>query len=178
MDDQQFWNIIAQSRNQAHNDCESQTARITDILKQYESVEIVNFRHIFDQKMVQSYLSHLWAIAYVAMGGCSDDGFDYFRAWLIGQGQNVFEQAIADIETLAPIIRDHVQQYDDYPECEILMYAPIYAYEHKTGQDDFYDLYQSHFERPIRPKIEFDWDGEDSLRKILPNTYDMLEDLL
>jgi hypothetical protein len=28
-----------------------------------------------------------WGAAYLANGGCSDDGFDYFRGWLIGQGR-------------------------------------------------------------------------------------------
>ncbi|MFE5591185.1 DUF4240 domain-containing protein [Streptomyces sp. NPDC056549] len=32
--------------------------------------------------------------AYMVNGGCCDDGFDYFRGWLIAQGRNVFERAV------------------------------------------------------------------------------------
>ena len=39
--------------------------------------------------MDDSYRWDLWGAAYLANGGCSDDGFDYFRGWLIGQGRKV-----------------------------------------------------------------------------------------
>jgi hypothetical protein len=40
-------------------------------------------------------------------GGCSNDGFEDFRGWLIVQGHEVFERMIADPDTLAdlPIVR-------------------------------------------------------------------------
>ncbi|WP_342210876.1 LysR family transcriptional regulator [Streptomyces sp. DH-12] len=49
----------------------------------------------------------LWAAAYVINGGCSDDGFDYFRGWLIAQGREVFERAVARPGALAdlPVLR-------------------------------------------------------------------------
>jgi hypothetical protein len=42
-----------------------------------------------------------WGAAYLANGGCSDDGFDYFRGWLIGQGRKVYETVLADPDSLA-----------------------------------------------------------------------------
>ena len=33
--------------------------------------------------------------------GCSDDGFDYFRGWLIARGRQAFDQAVADPDALA-----------------------------------------------------------------------------
>ncbi len=37
----------------------------------------------------------------VVNGGCSDDGFEYFRGWLIGQGGAYFEAALKDPERAA-----------------------------------------------------------------------------
>jgi hypothetical protein len=48
-----------------------------------------------------SYLGSLWAAAYRINGDCSDDGFDYFRDWLITQGRDMFEAAVADPDALA-----------------------------------------------------------------------------
>ena len=50
--------------------------------------------------MAGSYWTPLWAAAYVINGGCSDDGFDYCRGWLILQGREVFEHVVADPRTL------------------------------------------------------------------------------
>ncbi|VVE59175.1 hypothetical protein PAN31117_05280 [Pandoraea anapnoica] len=36
-------------------------------------------------------------------GGCSDDGFDYFRGWLIAQGKRVFMLALAEPDSLAEV---------------------------------------------------------------------------
>jgi hypothetical protein len=36
-------------------------------------------------------------------GGCSDDGFEYFRAWLLAQGRDTFEKALEDPDTLAAL---------------------------------------------------------------------------
>ena len=68
MDKQQFWQLIEAARNQASNpnDGEAVARKATSLLASRPIEEIV------------------------ANGGCSDDGFDYFRGWLIAQGREVF----------------------------------------------------------------------------------------
>ena len=39
----------------------------------------------------------LWDAAYLINGGCSDDGFDYFRGWLVDQGRETFERCLAEM---------------------------------------------------------------------------------
>ena len=58
--------------------------------------EIIEFDRIFMTLYCESYSWNLWGAAYVINGGCSDDGFDYFRAWLIAMGRSVFERAVRD----------------------------------------------------------------------------------
>lgn len=51
--------------------------------------------------MAISHRNQLWAAGYLINDGCSDDGFEYFRAWLIAQGREVFERVVADPDALA-----------------------------------------------------------------------------
>lgn len=59
------------------------------------------FERQYDAAFYGSYDWGLWAAAYVIDGGCSDDGFDYFRAYLISLGREVFTAALADPDCLA-----------------------------------------------------------------------------
>lgn len=43
------------------------------------------------------------AAASLILGGCSDDGFEYFRGRLIAQGREVFERSVADPDSLADL---------------------------------------------------------------------------
>jgi hypothetical protein len=43
----------------------------------------------------------IWSAAYIMNGGCSEDGFLYFRLWLLAQGRRVYSKALLDPESLA-----------------------------------------------------------------------------
>ncbi|GHG36528.1 hypothetical protein GCM10018791_62600 [Streptomyces zaomyceticus] len=105
MNRQDFWQLIEAARNQAsHPDDSSAVAREATLLLSSRPVEeIVAADQALWDLMVDSYTNPLWAAAYIANGGCSDDGFDYFRGWLIAQGRDVFEHAVADPDALAAL---------------------------------------------------------------------------
>ncbi|WP_137990947.1 DUF4240 domain-containing protein [Streptomyces vilmorinianum] len=109
MNKQQFWELIAAARDQAIVPHESEVVarEATSLLADRPVEEIVAAEHVLWDLMVESYSNPLWAAAYIANGGCSDDGFDYFRGWLIAQGREVFERAVTDPDALAelPIVR-------------------------------------------------------------------------
>ena len=67
------------------------------------------------------------ALALLFTGGCSDDGFDYFRDWLVSEGRDIFNGALADPESLAdlPPVEDS--------ELETMRYVADEVYEEKTG---------------------------------------------
>ncbi|MCA3130967.1 MAG: DUF4240 domain-containing protein [Betaproteobacteria bacterium] len=82
------------------------------------------------QTAVAQLASHdLWALAYLARGGCSDDAFDYFRAWIVAQGREVFEAALRGPEDLLGAVA-----LEGNLQCEELMYAAGEAYERRTGK--------------------------------------------
>jgi hypothetical protein len=70
-------------------------------LVQLRPDDIRKIHHEFTRELTRSYSWELWGAAYIINGGCSDDCFDYFRAWLIMQGSTVFQAAVRDPDSLA-----------------------------------------------------------------------------
>ncbi|MFF0598593.1 DUF4240 domain-containing protein [Streptomyces antibioticus] len=103
MNKDQFWQLIEAARDQASNpnNDEAVARETTSLLASRPVEEIVAAEEVLWDLMVDSYTNPLWAAAYLINGGCSDDGFDYFRGWLIAQGREVFERAVADPDALA-----------------------------------------------------------------------------
>lgn len=130
MDIKQFWDYIEKSREEA-DECEEQAEALTAALSKLKKNEIVDFQKHFSKCLDDAYRWDLWAVAYIIHGGCSDDSFEYFRAWLIGQGRKYYEAALAAPEKAA----DNVDPGDD-AECEDLLYAAASAYESVTGHDE------------------------------------------
>ena len=87
---------------------------------------------LFDAALDQLYTWDLWAVAYIVQGGCSDDGFEYFRGWVISQGRRAHALAMSDPGALGLVIDPAGE--DDERECEDLLYAGRQAYEHLTGE--------------------------------------------
>lgn len=128
MREDDFWNIIETARREA-DDVEAIAAAILTALTNQSAEEIVSFDEHQSRLMNASYTTNLWGAAYLINGGCSDDGFDYFRSWLIVQGRQVFESAVSKPDSLA----NHVEKDED-AECEDVMYAAMTAYESVTGK--------------------------------------------
>ena len=85
--------------------------------------------------MDAAYQYGLWAAASVMeRGGCSDDGFIDFRAWLVGQGKDVYMAALKDPDSLVDA--------PDYSGCLFgsLPYMGDYAYEELTGRNTYQDF--------------------------------------
>jgi len=83
VDKAQFWRLIKSSKKQSGNACMQQVRALTDILKGLPAQEIIEFQKLLVHYMNESYTTELWAAADLVNGGCGDDCFDYFRAWLI-----------------------------------------------------------------------------------------------
>ncbi len=76
----------------------------------------------------KAYIAELWDLAFVMNLGCGDDSFMDFRAWLIGQGRNVYQRALVDPESLVDLVGLRDETF-----AEALLYVAQYAYESKTG---------------------------------------------
>src|SRR5687768_11710084 len=79
-----FWKVVEEARSGARDD-QVFLQRLAAHLQTLKPPEIVDFERHFRQLHADSYRWELWGAAYLVQGGCSDDCFEYFRAWLIAQ---------------------------------------------------------------------------------------------
>ncbi|CAL9644227.1 DUF4240 domain-containing protein [Streptomyces cellulosae] len=137
MNRHQFWQLVDVARDQApdSHDPEDVARRATALLATHPAEEIVAAQQVLWDLMADSYTNPLWAAAYLINGGCSDDGFDYFRGWLIAQGREVFERAVADPDALAdlPVVRASAADGHDL-ECEETLSIVWDAHVRATGR--------------------------------------------
>lgn len=169
MNKQQFWQLIEAARNQASNpnDCEAVAREAASLLASRPVEEIVAAEQVLWGLMVDSYTNPLWAAAYLANGGCSDDGFDYFRGWLIAQGREVFERVVADPDALAelPIVQASAADGVDL-EGEDMLGIAWNAHISATG--DQLPSPPTIRYRELDPTWNFDFDDHDEMTRRLP----------
>ncbi|MFC4158477.1 DUF4240 domain-containing protein [Chitinimonas lacunae] len=144
MDKTTFWQLIERTREEADGDCDMHMSLLQEALVALPPQEIVEFDRIYGEYFAQSYQWPLWGAAFLIGGGCSDDGFDYFRNWLISRGKAQFEAALADPDSLADQVRE-----EDYCELEELPYVIVQAWSEKTGQPE-----REFPERPVETEDE------------------------
>jgi hypothetical protein len=111
---------------------ERQQEELRKLLLRLPVEEITCFRSHLLEQMDAAFHWDLWGAAYIIAGGCSDDGFTDFRAWLISMGRSVFERALSDAESLIDVA--------DAPEVEDVffeefLYVPARVYEEVTGRE-------------------------------------------
>ncbi|WP_338703560.1 DUF4240 domain-containing protein [Streptomyces sp. Q6] len=131
MDETEFWEIVDTTREGADGDPEDHAELLVDRLLQADPDAVLDFARHFESRYNRAYRWDLWGAAWVLLGGASDDAFDFFRCWLIGQGREVFEGALHDPDSLAELLDDFDDEVDG--DGEELGYAADEAYEELTG---------------------------------------------
>lgn len=165
MTEEEFWQAIESSHPAGKGDTGVQLEILRERLEKLSAEEIDSFDRILDKFYRQSYDWKLWAAAYLINGGCSDDGFDYFRAGLILQGRKVFNEALADPESLAYVISfengDLAKNSYWVAGVEEFLYLPSKIYEEKTGEELQREI------SPLKAPSGEEWE-EDELNDLLP----------
>jgi hypothetical protein len=172
MNEDEFWALIAST----HRDDTFEHAKALAHELATRSTDTIHlFGLYWNEAIGRAYQHDLWNAASLIGGGCGDDGFLDFRAWLVLQGRTVYEAALADPDSLADIVSDddpHRYQYEVYPDLD--------AWTAATGEADYAAMRDSEREtfarlgievppRPALPTGE-DWDPEDETetRRHLP----------
>jgi len=94
MDEDLFWELIGEGLTDQTIGERIET--LPERLAAFKATAIRDFEKILRSLEARAYRWDIWALAYLLQGGCSDDAFEDFRGWLILQGREVFEGAIAD----------------------------------------------------------------------------------
>ncbi|MFF4338546.1 DUF4240 domain-containing protein [Kitasatospora sp. NPDC001540] len=131
MDETGFWQLVDEAREAAAGDPDEQAEALVDRLLRLTPDEVLDFARQFEARFQRAYTVELWGAAHLLLDGASEDAFDYFRCWLIGQGRDVFEGAVHDPDALAELVPDFDEEEDG--DGEELGYAADEAYERLTG---------------------------------------------
>ncbi|MER7277781.1 DUF4240 domain-containing protein [Dactylosporangium sp. NPDC000244] len=173
-----FWSVVEQALAAAEDrfDAEEVAQRTLSLLVGPPAAEVAALAQpLWDLRAV-SYRWDLWGAAYLLNGGCSDDGFEYFRGWLIAQGRAVFDQALGNPDVLAdlPSVRGAAETEDPFDfECES-MYGVVWdAYQVLTGTMDLPEPVGGGYP-PLEPT--WDFDDERQVRHRLPHLAALLLD--
>jgi hypothetical protein len=110
MDSVDFWKIIAAARSAHGNDRSGRVDALRAQLASLAPLELQSFQSHYDSFISKAYRWDLRGAAYIMNGGCSDDGFRYFRDWLISEGEEVYQAALADPDSLAKLRRIHLAE--------------------------------------------------------------------
>ncbi len=157
MNRQEFWTLVEEARTRAAGD-DTVAARAAAIMATWPRERIVEAAQPLWDLMADSYRGDLWGAAYLINGGASDDGFDYFRGWLISQGREVFEHAVADPDSLAglPAVQAAAAEMEEL-ENEDVLAITWNAHIEATGEELPGGAFTIRY-----PKIVFGWDFDDN----------------
>lgn len=160
----EFWQHIRASRRR---DPDEHAERLAARLAKFPVDEILSFGRWWPLAHVKAYTWKVWGAAYLINGGCSDDGFEYFKDWLILQGRDVFEAALRTPDSLAAYLKGD-------SEVEAGGDPAFTAYAAVTGRDDFGDALKVKYPKlPAYGPLGDTWDFDDdkAMRKRYPKLF-------
>ena len=177
MNEDQFWAIVQKAADEAGDDEDEYLEVVMHELSKLSLKEMVGFRLRTDKLLYDSYTSEMWCAGYLMNGGCSDDGFEYFRLWVISRGRKVYEAALANPDNLIDYIAEDAEV--DFFEFELFWYAAIDAFEEATEADlyDYIDDDNFTTREGNYPNFEFNWDEEDpeSMKNLCPRLFERFD---
>lgn len=170
LDEQVYWNIVSTSLKKSNNEYEQEAILIKEISK-LSPKEMIGFRLRTDKLLYDTYNSDMWCAGYILNGGCSDDGFEYFRNWVISRGKEIYYQAK---ETPDSLIYEVSENKDEF-EFESFWYVALEAFKKRTGKNlyDFIDYDTFKTREGNYPPFEFTWREEkpESMQAICPKLF-------
>jgi hypothetical protein len=175
LDEDLFWSILDTSLQNFTNQDEQEQVLIQEI-ENLTPKEMVGFRLRTDKLLYDTYTSEMWCAGYLMNGGCSDDGFEYFRNWVISRGKSTYYKAKQNPDSLISEVNDDTEIYD----FESFWYVALVAFNNKTGKDlyDYIDNDKFTTKEGQYPGLEDTWqeDKPETMKKICPRLYEKFWD--
>lgn len=126
IDETVFWELVDQL--QAFESVEEKSIQLVTLLESFSAADIKRFQKLLVEKMQLANHFDIWALAYLAQDGCSDDAFESFRAWLILQGNSRFQSTVENINLVSDAIPAGLETAADQ-----LLWCAAIAYENRSG---------------------------------------------
>lgn len=128
--EQRLWQIIDQAHGSSRGGAEELAEALREELRTSSQQEIVAFDQLFALKTHALYSWELWGVAYLLLGGCSDDEFTDVRTWVVAQGRDFYLSCFKDPTMLANgQLRDPAEVMD----AEEIRYVPDEVFMEMTG---------------------------------------------
>lgn len=137
MDIVQFWHLVEATKSASDNAVDKQAELLVKELVFRPIEEVLQFERIFAGLVARANLDHLSDIADFIYGGLGDSGWWDFRAWLVGQGREIYERVLANPEVLADFVSLNARRNI---VAEPLIYVGQNAYREKTGTDSMPEI--------------------------------------
>lgn len=170
MNEDTYWSIIEKSLKETTNQ-EDQELLLISELEQLSPQDMVGFRLRTDKLMFDSYTSNLWCADYIISNGVADDGFDYFRCWLISRGKETYYKVMENPDYLVNIVGNEPQVYD----FEGFWYVSMNAFKNTTNEEiqPYIDYENFKTNDENYPILEFNWNVDEpkTMEKICPVLY-------
>ncbi|WP_305788818.1 DUF4240 domain-containing protein [Symbioplanes lichenis] len=162
----EFWAVIDRATADRPGSPGEVAKRAVAELAARDPDEIVAWGRHLDKVLTASGKEDLWAAAYLINGGCSEEGFDNFRGWLIANGREVLAGAVRDPDSLAGLasVKAAATTGAVFEAEEVLTIAPE-AYQQATGEE--FPASDTPPGRPD-PAMLWDFDDEDEMGRRLP----------
>lgn len=138
MPDASFWALIDATLT-GSTDPDARMEQLRKALEPLSTDDLIAYEIAFREKLNKAYTWDLWAAAYIVHGGASDDGFEYFRRWLVMRGKATYEAALADPSHLATIPLAPTGPEGVW-EFEEIYYVAGELFEERGGEDDIRDF--------------------------------------
>lgn len=176
LSEERFWQIIARSLDGTDSvglTMKKQTELLEQELEHLSHDEFAGFAGHFSKYYSDACRQDLWAVAYVVMGGCSDDCFTDFRKWLVTRGQAVYEAALRNPDSLCG-------EFDKIPKGEIPLWEYYLSKQCDTrfgagAYDKVYEQYRFADFGPNKirdPETRWTDDDEASMKRICPTVFE------
>jgi hypothetical protein len=161
-----FWAVIDRATADRPGSPAEVAKRVTAELGERAPDEIVAWGRHLDKVLAASGKEDLWAAAYLINGGCSEEGFDNFRGWLIANGRDVVARAVREPDSLAdlPAVQAAATTGAVF-EAEEVLTAAEEAHQQATGAE--LPPRETPRTRPD-PAMLWDFDNEEEMQKRLP----------
>lgn len=120
MNTKTFWQLIKSTKG------EHQPRLLERMLLQYPLSEIEAFDRLFTTYRQACYKENgiLWTALSEVVGFVSDDSFEYFVAWLIGQGKDIYNEVVRCPARISEFATKESQW-----QCEEMLYVAMKAIE-------------------------------------------------
>lgn len=173
MNEGEFWKIINYASEVAGEDQEKEQQLIIQKLSEYPAEQIVDFELIFTKKLIAINDFEILAAATIIEGSITDDGWLYFKCWLVSRGETIYNETIKNPEYLAS-----VTQMGVVADFESMLYVSTEAYKKSTGKTEVDESFPReiafkkglNYESDGARMVGKDWKPED-LPKLYPKLW-------